>query len=218
MVWRGRRPTTIVVVSLRETFRSQNERATQARPLRRASKALIIRTARPRADNQKGMSPIPARRNIRISVTLPGRIWTYPLCQRTSSAHRACPTVAGPATEKSGVWATLWSVHCQDRPVGTGNDRSAGHTLPTQVHCRTSLLWRQMKGIGDLSDRGCHKKEASKARHAAPVDVSSRGPSSGQSLSSLPKPPDFSVAGPRFLSAVVLGLSVKNRCATRANH
>ena len=76
-------------------------------PLRCASRTLISGLAQPVADSQKGMSPIPAPRNIRISVSLPGRIWTYPLCQWTSSAHRACPTIAGPATEKSGVWATL---------------------------------------------------------------------------------------------------------------
>ena len=47
--------------------------------------------ARPVADSQAGMSLIPAPRNIPISVSLPGRIWTIRFASRLYPRREPAP-------------------------------------------------------------------------------------------------------------------------------
>ena len=91
----------------------------------------------------------------------------------------------------------------------------ADHALPKQVDCRAALLRRYMKGIGDLSDRGCHEKETSNARTPLPQSYWAAVPQAAKAFHLCPKPPDFSVAGPGFLSTVVFALSLQEIVAPR---
>ena len=67
---------------------------------------------------RKGMGPISARGDIRTSVSLPGRIWTYPLCQQACSVHKLWPT-----TKPNGN-STSWPAKSRSGlPSGTSNGR-----------------------------------------------------------------------------------------------
>ena len=90
-----------------------------------------------------------------------------------------------------------------------GTELSAGHALPKEVHCRATLPWRHMKGIGDLSDRGGYEKAASKARTPHLQTYQAAVPQAAKAFHLCPNLPTFLLLALALSAVLFVGLLLK---------